>query len=277
MKLVKRDANGLPVGEAGEAEWAKFIPPTAKVKAEMDASFEGNTISAPADAKLSAGAWKGKVDGLEGLARGRVISNLPYTEDFEGFELKAAPGGSVPGREFAYPPLPWIGARLKWEVIEHDGSKVLSKTLDRVLFQRSMSFIGHPDLSNYTMQADMMTDGSRRVKSVVGLINQRYNISLVGTKNQISITSNFDRVKKELPFSISANKWYTLKTRVDVNEDGSGVVRAKAWVRGEAEPDAWTIEFEHKNAHKKGAPGIFGFSPQSQKSVFVDNISIQQN
>ena len=122
-----------------------------------------------------------------------------------------------------------------------------------------------------------MTDGSRRVKSVVGLINQRYIIALVGNANILEVSSNHERVKESVPFPISANKWYTLKTRVDVAEDGTGVVHAKAWVKGEAEPDEWTIEVKHASAHQKGAPGLFGFSPQSQKSVFIDNLQITQN
>lgn len=277
VKLVKTDANGIPVGETGAGEWTKFIPPTAKVKAEMDAAFTGNSIAAAADAKLSAGAWKGVADGKTGILRGRVISNLPYNEGFEDYTLAAKPGGSVAGREFDFPPLPWIGARLKWEVIEKDGNKMLSKTLDRVLFQRSLSFIGHPDLKNYTMQADLMTDGSRRIKSVVGLINQRYIIALVGNANLLEVSSNHERVKESVPFKISANTWYTLKTKVDIAEDGTGVIRAKAWPKEETEPDAWTIEVKHNSAHDHGAPGLFGFSPQSQKTVFIDNILIQQN
>lgn len=47
--------------------------------------------------------------------------------------------------------------------------------------------------------------------------------------------------------------------------------------KGTDEPAEWTIEVEHKNVHKKGSPGIFGFAPQSQKTVFVDNISITPN
>lgn len=277
VRISELDSDGLTVGSVEDVDWATFIPPTAKVKAEMDASFDGNTISAGEDAKLSAGAWKATSGDLSGILRGRVISNLPYTEDFESYQLAAKPGGSVEGREFDFPPLPWIGARLKWEVIEKDGNKVLSKTLDRVLFQRSLSFIGHPDESNYTVQADVMTDGSRRIKSVVGLINQRYIISLVGNANIIEVSSNHERLKESVPFPISANTWYTLKTRVDVAEDGSGVIRAKAWPKGEDEPADWTIEVNHKDAHDKGAPGIFGFAPQSQKTVFVDNISVTSN
>ncbi|MEM6278481.1 MAG: PQQ-binding-like beta-propeller repeat protein [Verrucomicrobiota bacterium] len=277
VTLRTLDANGIPVGEIESADWETFIPPTARVQATMDASFEENTISAGDGAALSAGAWKATSGDLSGILRGRVISNLPYSEDFEGFEIAEKPGGSVPGRAFDFPPLPWIGARLKWEVIEHEGNKVLSKTLDRVLFQRSLSFIGHPEVSNYTLQADVMTDGSRRIKSVIGLINQRYIISLVGNANILEVSSNHERVKESVPFPISANTWYVLKTRVDIGEDGTGVIRGKAWVKGEPEPDAWSIEVEHKSAHEEGAPGIFGFAPQSQKTVFIDNITITPN
>ena len=63
----------------------------------------------------------------------------------------------------------------------------------------------------------------------------------------------------------------------DIAADGSGVIRAKAWERGTPEPAKWTIEVRHQNAHKKGAPGIIGFSPQSLKAVYMDNIKITRN
>ncbi len=269
VKLRSLDANGNAVGVVDGADWAKFIPPTAKVKAEMDASFESGTLAAAADAKESAGAWKATNGDLAGVLRGRVIRPLPYEQDFEGF--------TIDDSGFAFPPLAWIGARLKWEIRELDGNKVLAKTLDSVLFQRGLSFIGDPEASNYTVRADVMTDGNRRVKSVVGVINQRYIISLVGNANVIEVSSNHEHFTVTAPFPISANQWYTLVARVDVAEDGSGVVRAKAWKKGEPEPESWTIEAPHKHAHTKGAPGLFGFSPQAQKSVFIDNISVTQN
>ena len=275
ISLRSADKNGLPVGAVDSAEWEKFIPPTAKVKVKMDAALEGGKLVATAEAAESAGMFKGTSGDLSGFVRGRVIPNPPISLDFEGAELTGQ--SATNGAAFSYPPLPWIGARFKWEVQDLDGNKVLMKTLDRILFMRCTTFIGDPDLSNYTMQADVMTDGNRRVKSVVGLVNQRYIISLIGNSNIIEVSSNHERIKEEAPFSIAANTWYTLKTRVDISDDGSGVIRGKAWPKGEAEPDAWTIEVEHKNAHKKGAPGLFGFSPQSQKAVFVDNISITPN
>ena len=154
---------------------------------------------------------------------------------------------------------------------------MLAKTLDTVLFQRGLTFIGVPDSKNYTVQADVMTYGNRRIKSVVGLINQRYIIALVGNSNLLEVSSNHEHFNEAVPFPIAANEWYTLKTRVDVAEDGSGVIRAKAWKKGEPEPDAWTIEAKHSHAHAMGAPGVYGFSPQAQKSVFIDNLSVTQN
>lgn len=272
IRVLVADANGnviRPLDADEKFSWQTFVPPTAKVKATMDASFEGHTISAAETAKDSAGAWKVTAGELSGLLRGRVTPKIPFSVDFD--DLPLGPDGA------GFPPLSWIGARLKFDVREQEGSKVLAKTLDRVLFQRSLTFIGSPESSGYTVQADVMTDGNRRTKSVVGLINHRYIIALIGNSNVIEISSNPERVSLTAPFPISANKWYTLKTRVDLAEDGSGVVRGKAWPKGDPEPEAWTIEFHHKEAHRNGCPGIFGFSPQSMKKVFVDNFSVTPN
>ena len=158
-----------------------------------------------------------------------------------------------------------------------DGNKVLAKTLAPVFFQRAMTFIGSPEMKNYTVQADVMTDGNRRMKSEVGVINQRYLITLKGNSNEIEVSSNQERLKVAAPFTIAARQWYTLKTRVDLKADGSGVIRAKAWTRGEPEPDKWTIEVPHGHAHQQGAPGLFGFALQGKQPVYIDNVSVTAN
>ncbi|MEZ5302057.1 MAG: PQQ-binding-like beta-propeller repeat protein [Verrucomicrobiales bacterium] len=272
----KVDANGNVLGEASGVSWAKFVPPTAKVKAEMDAAFDGGKLAAGADAKMSAGAFKATADGLSGTIRGRVLPKLPYTEDFESYENDENPSPDG-GATFAYPPLPWIGARFKWEIREIDGTKALTKTLDRLILQRAMTFIADTESSDYTVQADIMTDGNRRVKSDVGLINQRYIIALKGNANKLEVFSNYERFRHDVSFKVEANKWYTMKTAVEAKGDGSGVIRAKVWERGTDEPEAWTIEVPHDTVHQKGAPGIYGFSPQSQKRVYVDNIKVTPN
>ena len=42
----------------------------------------------------------------------------------------------------------------------------------------------------------------------------------------------------------------------------------------ETEPAEWTIEVKLDDVHEKGAPGIFAFSPQVQKRVYIDNIKL---
>jgi hypothetical protein len=253
--------------------WQKFIPPTAKVKAKVDATLDTKTgtISAARSAMISAGALKVDYKGMSATTRGRVHAGSGYSENFEAVPLKME---SPAGEKVNFPPLAWLGARIKWYILEKDDSKVIANRLDNVLFQRTMNFFGDPEMSNYILSADVMTDGNRRIKSTAGLVNQRYLITLVGNQNILEVSSNHERVKSSVKFPIKANTWYSLKTHVKSNADGSGEVRAKAWLRGEEEPTEWTIEVPVKRVHPKGSAGVFAFSPQAQKRVFLDNITL---
>ena len=271
------DANGFVVGPVEKVSWESFIPPTARVKSTMDAKFNdaGELVAAPA-AHLSAGAFKATgPNGIFGVIRGRLLQNLPINMTFDDVELTDdQPQEQI---KFSYPPLPWIGARFKFDVRELNGQKVFAKTFDRILFQRATTFIAPSNLSNYTLQADVLTDGSARTKSDIGLINQRYLIVLRGNAGQIEVSSNLERLKKTAPFKMKVNTWYTLKTRVDRKEDGSGVVLAKAWDKAEAEPEAWTIEVPLPRIHAQGSPGLFSFTPLNQKRAYLDNVSVTPN
>ncbi len=265
------DAKGRRVEKLEGAQWEAFIPATARVKAKGDAKFEGDTVVAGPDAKLSAGAFKATIDGMSATCRGRVVANVGYAEDFEGVELKMK---NTAGEAVAFPPLPWLGARIKWHVLEKDGGQVIANRLDNVLFQRTMNFFGDPEMKNYILEADVATDGNRRVMSTIGLVNQRYLITLDGGNRILEVSSNHERVKKNVKYRITPNTWYHLKTHVQRSAEGSGAVRAKVWPRAEKEPEAWTIEVPLKNVHEKGAPAVFAFSPQAQKRVYIDNIKI---
>ena len=278
------DANGLVVTEKLDPkslQWASYIPATAKVKATMKGVFnsEGNLV---ADRALlpSAGAYEASSGPLKGYIRGRVMPDVPLTENFEKFDIVVAHETEVDeaGKpiKFAYPPLPWIGARFKFEVRERDGNKVLTKTIDNKFFQRATVFIGDANMKNYTVEADVLSDGNRRKMSDVGAINQRYAILLKGNEQTLEVNSNLERLRESVPFKWSANEWYHLKTRVDVGADGHGVVRAKAWKKGDPEPAAWTIEVKHATAHQTGSPGLYGFSPQEMR-VYIDNVSVTKN
>ena len=72
------DANGLRVKSLEDLTWEKFIPPTAKVKAEVDAVFDGNTLVAGKDARLSAGAFKVTWNKLSATTRGRIEAGIGY-------------------------------------------------------------------------------------------------------------------------------------------------------------------------------------------------------
>ncbi|MGB0578888.1 MAG: PQQ-binding-like beta-propeller repeat protein, partial [Limisphaerales bacterium] len=282
FKVYEVDANGETVREVKDTsslKWERYIPATAKVKVKLNASAKNNVLTADATKTPSAGMFKvTALNGLTGFIRGRILPSLPLTEDFEGFNpvVVHPENHPEPGQKFAYPPLPWIGARFKFEIRNLDGNNVLTKTIDNKLFQRGIVFMGTPDMKNYTIEADVMTEGNRRKMSEIGLICQRYYIVLKGNAGKLQINSNLERIKEDTRFRMRPKVWYHLKARVDVAADGSGVVRAKAWPKAEAEPEAWTLEVKHKNAHTQGSPGLFGFAPQ-EILCHIDNVKVTPN
>jgi hypothetical protein len=184
----------------------------------------------------SAGAFEASLGNLKGYFRGRVLPGLPIKQDFDSFTLSETTTNEVePPTPFAYPPLPWIGARFKFEVREKDGNKALVKTIDNRFFQRATVFMGDPELKNYTIEMDVMTEGNKRKMSDAGVINQRYKIVLKGNEKKLEVSSNDELFRFSTPFNWSPNAWVH-KARVDVAKDGSGMVRAKAWPKSEANP-----------------------------------------
>ncbi|MFT6617563.1 MAG: outer membrane protein assembly factor BamB [Limisphaerales bacterium] len=281
FKVYQVDAAGNTVAEVKDksaVKWERYIPATAKVKVLLNASVKDSVLVADATKTPSAGMFKATYNGLNGYIRGRILPNLPLEENFERFKPVNVHPATHPeaGQKFDYPPLPWIGARFKFEIREQDGNKVLTKTIDNKLFQRGIVFMGTPDMANYTIEADVMTEGNRRKMSEIGLICQRYYIVLKGNAGKLQINSNLERIKADTRFSMRPKVWYHLKARVDVAADGSGVIRAKAWDKSEKEPDAWTLEVKHQNAHTQGSPGLFGFAPQ-EVLCHIDNVKVTPN
>ncbi len=289
FKVRALDANGFTVEDNIDpktVKWAPFIPPTALVKATIKGSFNADgQLVADADNTPSAGQFEGDLGDIKGYFKGRILPGLPLTQDFEKYELNqdtskppppGVPNQLEPPTPFAYPPLPWNAARFRFEVRDKDGNKALVKTIDNKRTQRGMIFINRADLKNYTAEADVLSEGNKRKMSEVGLINQRYAIVLKGNAQAIEVSSNQELFLKSVPFKWVPNEWYHLKTRVDVKPDGSGVVRAKAWKKGDPEPEAWTIEVPHAHAHQEGSPGIFSFVPQEQRA-WIDNIVVTPN
>src|SRR5207244_3330307 len=90
------DANGFVTStySPDRVQWAKYIPPTARVRAEMDAQFnaQGELVAG----QPSAGAFQATVDGFTGTFRGRILPSLPMSENFEGLQL-TVPHPTEPG------------------------------------------------------------------------------------------------------------------------------------------------------------------------------------
>jgi hypothetical protein len=292
VRVRALDQHGFTANENVDISQLKFesyIPPTALVKAMMKGAFDasGKLVAEPAPV-ASAGAFQASLGEVKGTMRARVLPDLPLKVDFEQAELAlstdnppapAIPNTLEPPTPFAYPPLPWNAARFRFEVRQAPGegsSKALCKTIDNKLFQRGQIFIARPDLKDYTVEIEVLSEGNKRKMSEVGLINQRYLVVLKGNSQQLEVSSNQERIRESVPFSWVPNQWYKIKSRVDVASDGSGVVRAKAWKKGDEEPSSWTIEVPHKHAHPEGAPGLFSFSPQEQRA-WIDNISVTPN
>lgn len=268
-RVRSKDALGATVTDlaAGDITWSGKLPKGVSLKNGM--------LTVPADASPGVVVLKATAGDLTGTARLRIVRSGAYTDNFEDVKLQAHP--KEEGVKFGKPRPYWIGANLKWEVRELDGHRVLARTLDRPLFQRTISMIGDPRQSNYTMTVDVRSDGNRRIMSAGGMINQRYAVILKGNHQQLEITSNEELIKENVRFRWKAGKWYRLKSRVDVNPDGSGVVRAKAWQRDEPEPEGWLLEVAVPNVTRSGSPGLYGFTPQSRFRVYLDNVTITPN
>src|SRR5439155_2473306 len=99
-------ADGFSVEDINDQKslkWANFIPPTAKVRSTMKASFDADgRLVAANETVPSAGAFEAEARELKGYIRGRVLPYLPIKQDFESFTLSET--NAADGAAFAYPP-----------------------------------------------------------------------------------------------------------------------------------------------------------------------------
>ena len=138
--------------------------------------------------------------------------------------------------------------------------------------------MGASDLHDYTFQADVRGAKKNGKMPEIGLIGQRYTISLMGTSQQLQLRSWVAEVARRetitKPFRWDVNAWYTIKLRTEVDGD-KALVRGKVWARGEEEPKEWTIEMTDESPNRVGSPGFFGNAQESE--ICIDNISITPN
>ena len=75
---------------------------------------------------------------------------------------------------------------------------------------------------------------------------------------------------KEVKFRSDPDVWYTMKLRVDVQDDGAHI-HGKLWKRDEAEPEAWTLETIDPHANLNGSPGLYNYALAES---YFDNVSV---
>jgi outer membrane protein assembly factor BamB len=229
--------------------------------AAQHGEFSGSVFTAAADVAHVATDITVTAGDVKGTARVRIVPGLPWKFDFE---------------ELSAPPVSWVGARYRHIVREVDGSNVMVKITTIPKGTRSRSWMGYPDLSNYTITADVQGARTNDKMPDIGLLAQGYALDLQGENQKLQIRSWVpqQRMAKSIDFTWKENTWYTVKFKAAV-EDGVAVLRAKVWVRGEEEPQAWLLEATDDVPNTQGSPGLYGNAKDAE--LFVDNISVTAN
>lgn len=257
LKLYDEAGNFVREARAADATWALGGGLQGSV------SVDG-TYTAPSGDAASAGVVTAAIDGVTGQARVRVMPPLPWSYDFEN------PAS-------ADPPTHWIGARGKvtQETVEGVGN-VLIRKRDDTVGRRAKIIMGRPDWSGLTVQADVRGRVQRRQRGDLGLINQRYILTLFGNAQKLELQpwQAADEMTVRIPFEWNPDAWYTMKLRVDNLADGTVHVRGKVWPTGTPEPDAWTIEKIDTIGHTHGAPGLYA---DGISDVYFDNVQVKVN
>jgi outer membrane protein assembly factor BamB len=254
------DANGNPVKAPADAAWTLE---------GLKGTVQGGTFTSEAAAGAQAGVVKATSGSLSGSARIRVIPDLPWTFDFEN--------GQVPPH--------WANTTGKFVVRDLEGGKVLVKLAENpfAFAKRARPFLGGPDLTNYTVEADVRTIERRRQMADVGIVAQRYEMVLFGNHQRLELQpwqpETERTVKAEFPWQ--KDTWYTMKLEVQTLDKGQVRARGKVWKKGDPEPAAWTIERVDPIGNLKGSPGLYAdamnSAPQGGSEIYYDNIKVYRN
>ena len=257
VKLHARlfDAKGRFLSEASNATWALQ---------GLKGNVADGSFTVASDPVEQAGTIKATVGSASGEARARVVHPLPWTETFDQYADGAVPPG-------------WINATAgKFSVTTLEGQKVLQKAPDNTIFKRIRAFIGPPDWSNYTFEADVRATTRRRQMSDLGITAQRYSLVLYGNSQQLKLEPWEPETQRTatVPFAWKADTWYHLKLRVENLADGKVRVRGKAWPTGAAEPAEWMIDKTDPIGNRQGAPRLF---VDAEFGAYLDNFKLAAN
>jgi outer membrane protein assembly factor BamB len=255
LKARLFDAKGNFIREESAAQWSVD---------QLSGAVDAKGVYRAAAQGSAAGYVKATVAGLSGTARVRVVEPLPWAFDFDTATAEA-------------PPAWWTGApgKVFQRTVEGAG-KVLVRPRDDTVGRRAKVFFGMPNMTGYTIEADVRGRETRRQRGDVGLINERYGLVLFGNGQKLELHpwQAADEMTVRVPYAWDADKWYRLKLRVDQLPNGTARVRGKVWPSADPEPAAWTIEKVDSIPHTMGSPGIYG---DGISEVYFDNVKVYRN
>ena len=273
---------------AAEPAAVVLVPAEAQLAADKDLAFEvrafdasGKAARVPAGATFTVEGLKGTVTpdgrfrpdpaagnqagkvkvtvaGKEAAARVRVFQPLPWSEGFEG--------GKVPAH--------FLGAG-RFTITDLEGSKVLHKAPVQTGLNRANAFIGPASMQGYTIEADLRATKTGRRMPDLGLMNGGYTLDLQGNHQRVQLRSWASELafSKQVEFPWQPDVWYRVRLRVEPTPS-KVLVRGKVWPKAEAEPAAWTIEYEDPSGILSGAPGLYA---DSSTPLDFDNVQVMVN
>ena len=254
VRFVARlfDAKGRLIGER-EADWT--------LEGALQGELSGRGDFVASELFPQGGHVTARVGKLAGTARVAVRPAAGFVEDFERYAPDSVPDG-------------WSAARGRFKVVETETGKMLQKPSGNPRSWRTTVYVGDPRQSGYEVEAEMMSMEQRRRMADMGLVSHRYTLAMMGNAQSVMIRtwfSELDRFSKELPFEWDPEVWYHIKLRVEPSGDGSTLVRGKVWPKDRGEPEEWTIEATDPIGHRRGSPGIYGYS---SADIYYDNLKV---
>ncbi|MBA61540.1 MAG: serine/threonine protein kinase [Planctomycetaceae bacterium] len=241
----------------------QLIGPAKDAQLSVDAygTLEGSTFQSSADVAHVAAYVTATAGELSGRARIRIVPDLPWSFNFD---------------DLTAPPITWVGARYRHVIREVDGSNAMVKITTIPKGTRSRSWMGHSDLSNYTIQADVKGARNNDKMPDIGLTGQGYCLDMQGESQRLQIRTWVpqERMARTLDFAWKEDQWYTMQFRVAV-EDGKAVLRAKVWEKGSPEPADWMLEAIDDVPVTQGSPGLYGNAKDAE--IYLDNITVTAN
>ena len=250
FRVFAFDENGQALGER-DATWT--LDGLTGSRLRVNGEFQSSPQSTN-----QAGQVVATVGEVSAAARIRIFSPLPWTENFEN------------GR-----PPHWIGGGGSLRAVDEGGEQLFQKGPSRTGIHRHAIYVGPSYMSNYTVQADAMSTQKGRRRPDIGLINAGYTMDMQGNHQRIEVRSWAAelRMAERFDFSWEPDIWYTLKLRVD-SDDDRALIRGKIWPRDQSEPDEWTVTVEDNEPVREGSPGLIGYSPID---IYFDNVRVMEN